>query len=137
MARFWKEPLDPNKHKDLMAFGSGFKSRIDWRRQMKSKPRRTRGRPSSLLVQKWVYFVQVCSFTFQFHGLDSIENMLIVFDQKPAPTSHRTWDDGKGVDGENERYFWPVERLPLYLFEEPKRQKVVKALKRALEVFQE
>jgi hypothetical protein len=52
------------------------------------------------------------------------------YDRKIQPGSRQ--DIGAADHWECERWF---ERLPLYLREEPKRQKVVKALAEALEIF--
>ena len=81
--------------------------------------------------------VRVASFTFRFSSLKQLKDCLAYYEAKKHPSSRvpepklaslvpdwrsqRSW--------EIERWF---ERLPMYLLEEPKRQKVVKALSEAL-----
>jgi len=79
-----------------------------------------------------VIFVEVCSFTFRFDSQEQIEEAVTFYEQK-LPASSREPESVyslRGYDrGESERWF---ETLPLFLREEPKRQKVVKALREAL-----
>jgi hypothetical protein len=82
------------------------------------------------LLQRQVYFVRVCSFTFQFHSLQQIQACLDYYARKIQPSSRQ--DIGAADHWECERWF---ERLPLFLREESKRQRVVKALREALEKF--
>jgi hypothetical protein len=116
MARIWKEKLDSKKHIDYMRCPEpgGYSPRM----------------PDDNLIEKWAYFVEVCSFTFQFHSIEQIEQCLDYFAQKIHPSSRR-------VSNPNERYWqrW-YERLPQWLFEEPKRQKIVKTLENALVTFE-
>ena len=85
--------------------------------------------PQDNLIESWVYFVNVCSFTFQFQSLDQLEQCLRYFSQKIHPSSRLP-------DVELEHYWqrW-YERLPIWLSEEPKRQKVIKALQKARDQF--
>jgi len=87
--------------------------------------------PRDRLIAKWVYFVEVASFTFQFHSLEQIQICLRFFREKLHPTSRRP-------DVRLEHYWqrW-FEKLPQWLFEEPKRVKVVAALERAMNDFGE
>jgi hypothetical protein len=79
---------------------------------------------------EWVYYVQVCGFTFIFYSLAMIREYLDYYERKNLPARR-------------EKIMWahhdyeqnPFTRLPLYLREEPKRLKVVEALKRALDAF--
>ena len=116
MARFWKEKLDPAKHRDWMktAHVGGFpvESAFD------------------NLNERWVYFVHVCSFTFQFQSLQQIEECLAYFSQKVHPSSMVP-----NVMLEHEWQSWD-QRLPHWLFEEPKRKCVIKALQCALQTFE-
>lgn len=66
MARIWKEKLDLNRHVDFMRGG------------YPPQPARDN------LIVKWVYCVNVCSFTFQFHCLEDIR--LYLKSQKKRPT---------------------------------------------------
>jgi len=114
MARIWKEKLDVNKHRDYM--------QSTW---IGGVPP---ARPKGNLIESWVYFVDVCSFTFQFHSIEQIKECLEYFSQKTHPSSRQS---GCELEHYWQRWF---ERLPQWLYEEAKRQKVVKALTMALEV---
>lgn len=99
-----------------------------------------------------VYFVEVCSFRFRFESIEQINETLEYFQQKMHRTSRlpdEEWikeeqrNDPKNYRRNIKRFIesehdviqrW-YERLPMWLYEEPKRKKVVKALKAALEVF--
>jgi hypothetical protein len=87
--------------------------------------------------------VEVCGFTFSFGSLEHIREYLEHFSRKVHPSS---------ADGAERRVnSWPLggifsvgdhwerqsrfDELPLYLFEESKRLKVIKALQRALVEF--
>jgi hypothetical protein len=73
--------------------------------------------------------VAVASFTFRFVSIAQIRDCLFYYEQKTHPSS-RILTSG-GDHWEFERWF---ERLPMYLLEDAKRAKVVKALRRALVV---
>lgn len=115
MARMWTEPLDPKRHIDYLRTThiGGFPT----------EPSRDR------LIERRVYFVKVCGFTFQFHSLEQIERALAHFEQRIHPTSMQP-----GVTLEHYWQLW-YERLPQWLFEEQKRMRVVAALSRALRDF--
>jgi hypothetical protein len=117
MARIWKEKIDTEKYLD-------FRSGHQRGGQMRTVPQDASG-------NRWVYFVRVCSFTFQFVELNHIREYLNYFSQKPLPSSGKR--GGKALEP-----YWRAwhERIPMWLKEEPKRQKIVKALQRALEVFE-
>ena len=79
----------------------------------------------------WIYYVEVCQFTFAFFSLAMIRQYLEFYSAKVLPSSRMKgplWHER----GDNQRWF---ERLPLRLRKEPKRQRVVKALRQALEEF--
>lgn len=116
MAQIWSEPFDRTKHQNHMAGVASFTD--DHHR-------------APTLLQRQVYFVRACSFTFQFHSIEQIRACLKSFDRKIQPSSRR--DIGGADHWECERWF---ERLPLFLREEAKRQRVVKALSDALEKFE-
>lgn len=116
MSRHWKEPLDPERHVNHMETYAIGGSRPD-------------PSPDDPLVKRWVYFVTVCSFTFQFQSVAQIEECLAFFTEKLHPSSLRP-----GVTLEHYWQRW-YERLPHWLFEEPKRIQVVKALQAALTEF--
>ena len=119
MARIWKEPYDRTKHRNRMRGVEGV-SRDHYR--------------APTIVHADVYFVRVCSFTFEFHSIEQIEMTLAYYARKIQPTSRV--DISQLCPGfehwEAQRWF---EQLPLYLREEPKRIKVVAALKEALKKF--
>jgi hypothetical protein len=68
------------------------------------------------------------SFTFRFFSIDQLRDCLAYYERKTHPSS-RLPIAGDIDHWEAQRWF---ERLPMYLLEEPKRVKVVKALGRAL-----
>jgi hypothetical protein len=73
--------------------------------------------------------VSVASFTFQFASVEQIKDYLAYYERKIHPSSIA--DIGSADHWEAQRWF---EKLPMYLLEEPKRSKVVKALRRALDL---
>ncbi len=90
------------------------------------------------LVPQYVIVVHVASFTFRFGSPEQLKACLDYYQQKIHPSSRvaavelerqlgADWREQRGW--EVERWF---ERLPMYLLEEPKRQKVLKALSNAL-----
>jgi len=90
------------------------------------------------LEPKHVIVVRVASFAFRFETVEQLRECLKYYEQKTRPTSRipaSTLAADLGEDWRKQRG-WEVERwferLPMYLLEEPKRQKVVKALSKAL-----
>jgi hypothetical protein len=82
-----------------------------------------------------VVFVSVCSFTFRFDSRQQLERVLNYYQQKIVTSSREpesAWSLRGGDHSEAERWF---ERLLLFLREEPKRLKVVKALRDAMSMF--
>jgi hypothetical protein len=90
------------------------------------------------LIPRDVIVVRVASFTFRFETVEELRQCIKYFQQKIHPSSRiaakrfeaefgKNWRSLRGWD--LERWF---ERLPMYLLEEPKRQKVLKALCKAL-----
>lgn len=119
MSKIWKEVYDWKNHRNRM-WGEG------------CEPEKT---PDANLIPKWVYFVNVCSFTFEFHSVNQIETCYEFYSKKIRPSScipeNDLWQYG-GDHSETQRWF---ERLPQRLFKEPKRLKVLKALKQAIDEF--
>ncbi len=116
MSRHWKETLDADKHVVHMT------------------NRCIGGLPAvpacDNIIPCWMYFVEACSFTFQFQSIEELRYCLGYFRIKIHPS-----DRYARVD--REHYWQPwYQRLPQYLFEEPKRKKVVAALERALADFE-
>jgi hypothetical protein len=115
MARIWKEKWDSARHNNHMPILGGVTGKA---------------LQAPTLLSADVYFVCVCSFTFEFHNLAQIEECLLFYSHKIQPT---TRVDTRGGDHwEFQTWF---EQLPLYLREEPKRKKVVAALGEALKLF--
>ena len=84
--------------------------------------------------------VQVASFTFRFSSLRQLRDCLSFYEQKnrrSGAIAEQRLASELGPDWRKQRS-WEIERwyerLPMYLLEEPKRQKVVKALAKALEM---
>jgi hypothetical protein len=113
MAKIWKEEHDPSRHSNKMD------APVKYGPQMGG-------------LSQWVYFVRVCSFTFEFHSREQIETCLEYYSKKIHPSSRI--DIAAADSWEVQRWF---ERLPMYLLEEPKRQQVAEALASALEEFEE
>ena len=112
MAKIWKEELETARHSNKMDAPVSYSPKIGG-------------------LSPCVYFVRVCSFTFEFHSIEQIRFCLKYFEKKIHPS---TRIDIVGADSwEVQRWY---ERLPIYLFEEPKRQRVVKALMSAIKVFE-
>lgn len=92
------------------------------------------------LIPRHVIVVRVASFTFRFGTIRQLRECIKYYEKKTRPSSRvaaktlaaelgEGWRALRGWD--IERWF---ERLPMYLLEEPKRQKVLKALSQALEL---
>jgi len=103
-----------------------------------SKLRVERHDGKASLILKRVIVVRVASFAFRFESAERLRECIKYYESKTRPSSRiaaRTLAAELGEDW-RERRGWEVERwferLPMYLLEEPKRQKVLKALSRAL-----
>jgi hypothetical protein len=90
------------------------------------------------LAPQQVIVVRVASFAFRFETVERLRECIKYYEKKTRPSSRiaakilaaelgEDWRELRGWDVE--RWF---ERLPMYLLEEPKRQKVLKALSKAL-----
>jgi len=111
MARIWKQPYREVAGDRLHLFAPGYR----------------RLEPS-----EWVYFVHVCSFQFTFTSVAQISEYLTHFSHELKPSNR--WADSPDADHlERQSRF---AKLPLFLWEEPKRRKVVSALTRAVKQFQ-
>jgi type VI protein secretion system component VasA len=114
MARIWIEPYQAHSGPPMDYWGSA-EAAAHWR--------------APTIVPKNVLVVSVASFTFHFFSVEQLRDCLAYYEQKTHPSSRLPVG---GMDHwEAQRWF---ERLPMYLLEEPKRAKVVKALNRALTV---
>jgi hypothetical protein len=92
------------------------------------------------LIPRHVIVVSVASFTFRFGNIEQLRECIEYYRKKTRPSSRiaaKTIAADIGKDWREQRV-WEVERwferLPMYLLEEPKRQKVLKALSKALEL---
>ena len=86
------------------------------------------------LLPAYIYFVEVCGFTFRFGSVAQIQPALDYYSKKIRPSSRLPDSDWlRAEHGVAQRWF---ERLPAYLLEEPKRLLVVKALQKALKEFE-
>jgi hypothetical protein len=91
----------------------------------------------SNLVPIWSYFVEVCGFTFRFHSIEHLEEVLEYYRQKLHPSSILSnLDRSPGPLDRSLLQRW-YEKLPLYLRKESKRKKVVAALQQAVLRFSE
>ena|SRR6185437_1321212 len=84
------------------------------------------------LINNEVICVHVCSFTFRFVSKREIEEYIKFFQAKTHPTSRvpaSMLPDSNFRQWHSQRWY---ERLPLFLQEESKRKKVLKALSEAI-----
>ena len=139
MARFWKEPYTLEKARSLgiHEFEGGAIVRWDMEGYETELPLYVgewEGKEHLMRYRnpepKWIYFVHVCNFTFAFYSLVMMQAYLDYYSQKILPTRAQ---DAPHCNNDL-RQHWS-NRLPLYLREEPKRQKVVKALQTAIREF--
>jgi hypothetical protein len=97
-------------------------------------------RRTKSLLPRDVIVVQVATFSFKFRSIRQLKECIQYYEAKTHPSSRipakklatdlgEGWREQRGW--EVERWF---ERLPMYLLEEPKRQKVLKALSKALKL---
>jgi hypothetical protein len=122
MATIWSETYDPKKHYDAMRPIEGVPKHHQWR--------------AASLQTHTVYFVRVCSFTFEFHSISQIQECSRFFAQKIRPSGRRdvrNFDPDPGlIHSLSQRWH---ERLPMHLLEERRRVLIVRALKQALKKF--
>lgn len=100
-------------------------------------PRKMHDGKASLLRRDLI-IVRVASFAFRFETVEQLRECIKYYQQKTRPSSRvsaKTYEAELGKDWRSLRG-WDIERwfelLPMYLLEEPKRQKVLKALNKAL-----
>src|SRR5512147_1920445 len=119
MSKHWSETYDPNKHRNHM-WGKGLE--VERSKHQKLDP-------------DLVYFVRVCSFTFEFQNLSQLEACLELYSQKTRPSSRipegELWKYG---GNHSEMHIW-FERFPMMLSDNHCRPNVVKALEKALTHF--
>jgi hypothetical protein len=84
--------------------------------------------------------VRVASFTFRFESIAQLRECIQYYEKKIHPSSRIAAKKIASELGEDWRELrsWDVERwferLPMYLLEEPKRQKAIKALREAVDL---
>lgn len=117
MSRHWREKLDSKKHRDYMvSVGDG---------GIPIKP------PKDNLIDRYVYFVEVVGFTFQFSSIAQAYEALEYCQKKVHPS---TLTPGIFLEHYWQKWF---ERLPKGLLRGSKREKVIKALTKAIANFEE
>jgi hypothetical protein len=120
MPRIWTERFEKSRHIVPLPYQNELQARLR----------------SPSFVPNNVLMVNVAAFTFHFVSLQQVRDCLAYFEQKTRPSSR--WPKTQGTDywdhWEVQRWF---EQLPMYLLEEPRRNRVVKALRRALEITDE
>jgi hypothetical protein len=114
VARIWKEPFQEDKHRSLP---------IEYRGTLDAHIR------APGLIPKEVLMVSVASFTFQFISSRQLRDCLAYYERQIHPSSRLSV--GAADHWETQRWF---EQLPMYLLEDSKRRKVVKALSKALKL---
>ena len=126
MTRIWKEP-----HRD---------EGTNWKRYETIEKRRNQATKNPGLIPLQDVMVRVASFTFRFVSVEHLLDCLAYFQQKTHPTSRVPSEELAAQLGEDWRTqrAWEVERwferLPMYLLEEPKREKVMRAIEKALQL---
>lgn len=113
MSKHWKEKTNPEEHIDYMST-----NQIDG---LSIQNSREKG--------EWVYFVRECSFTFQFVSLEQLKTAKAYFSTKVHPSTMRF---NNGLE-----HYWQSwsERLPAGLKGGSKRERILKALEKALQEF--
>ena len=125
MAKIWSEIYD----------GKTPKSGSLERRPANLMPRIGQTLPFHIPAEVW--FVKVCGFTFVFNNIQQLDACLRYYSSKTHPSSIIKKEDLTADLGENWRELrgWDIERwferLPMFLLESAKREKVIKALQQA------
>ena len=119
MPKIWSEPYEWTKHRNPMGWQFAQPAGI------------ARHDRAPTLEPHDVLLVRVAGFTFEFHSLEQLQACRAFYVEKHQPTGRLPVETGScgGDHTEVQRWF---ERLPLYLREEPKRQRVVAALDAAV-----
>ncbi len=134
MSRYWKEPYSLIKARQLsihdregsVIIGDFLEGNVvsgltdGYARQMSKSP-----------INKWIYYVYVCRFTFAFYSLEDISRYIRYYSTKILPS--RIWDSPHCNHDLRQD---TLTRLPLYLRDNSKRLRVVKALQVALAEFE-
>ncbi len=111
MPRIWTELADPLRHTDFMS---------DW-----TVGGRPIAAPADNLLRRHVLLVEVCQFTFQFHGQQQLSEAIEFFSKNTHPSSCEA-----GI--QLEHYWQPwSQRLPKGMTSQSRRMRVLAALKKA------
>ncbi|BDY05604.1 hypothetical protein F0521_26450 [Ferrimonas sp. YFM] len=79
------------------------------------------------LLEKWVYFANVCNFTFQFQSIEQVKDCKAYFEKKIHPST-------RGNHPLFEHYWHPWYcKLPKGINKDARRVKVLKALQEILD----
>ena len=112
MGKVWREIANPEKHRDFMSNHN--EGGIEVKKSRDN------------LIKKWVYFADVCNFTFQFASISQVQECKSYFEKKTHASTidyHPPW----------EHYWHPWYcKLPKGINKGVKRQKVIKALNQIL-----
>ena len=114
MSKHWREPYSPEAAASL-----GIRTH---------EGHRILGDPHT----EFIYYVRVCGFTFGFFSLEMLDTYLRYYEADVLPSGRRhdtPYSTGHAMsigDGQSE-----FQRLPAELRKRGKRQKVIKALRRA------
>ena len=78
------------------------------------------------LIEKWVYFADVCNFTFQFNGIAQVKECKEYFSRSIHPSTREL--------GHSSEHYWHCwhSKLPKGMTKKAKREKVLKALDQIL-----
>lgn len=129
MARMYRQPSKPGP-----IGRPSYKNADERNRRAASDP---------TLLSREDIVVHVVSFKFRFGSIEQLRDCLEYFRKKTHPSSRISAKKLAAEFGEGWREVrgWEIERwyerLPLYLFEEPKRVKIVRALEKALKLAEE
>lgn len=113
MSKIWREIADPAKHRDFMS------NTVEGGVPI-AKARNN-------LIEKWVYFVEVNGFIFQFANISQVEVCKNYFEQKIHPST-------KGDNHIPHEHYWHpwYSKLPKGTMKTKTRLKVIKALDKCL-----
>ena len=126
MSRHWKEPYLREK-----AIEIGIKELEGCVVTCWDEQGRDYANYSRFRAPEQIFYVEVCGFTFAFYSMHMMKLYLEFYSQKILPSRCR---DTPHVNHDLRQT--EFMRLPLYLREEPKRLKVIKALTKAMADFQ-
>ena len=123
--KIWAETYVAERHANPMGWvGADPDAPADWSRAWRITRR----------AAHKVVFVRVCDFDFELHDRVQLDACVRYYSRKIRPSGRLpVYTENLGGDHtETQRWF---DRLPLYLREEPKRLKVLKALSHAFRVW--